>query len=182
MFILAKLVFKSYMPSELKKGMWFVSKQKDVVYGKVYEYLRIHELQNVPQDMDSYIEYNGAPVEPYIIQPMKNADDVEEILAFPNQIAWWDQGDESDDLEDISISVLNTNIYGENGEDGKIALYVDDYTRQPILVEGKVVLRDVYDVDEYEDDDDEEEEDWDDMDDNDSDDYNENYYEDHNTE
>lgn len=167
MFILAKLVFKSYMPTELTKGMWFVSKQKDVVYGKVYEYLRIHELQTVPQDMDSYIAYNGAPVEPYIVQPMVNADDVEEILAFPSQIGWWDQGDDSDDLEDISMNVLNTNIYGENGEDGKIALYVDDYTRQPILVEGKVVLRDVYDVDEYEDDGDEyEEEDWDDMDDN----------------
>jgi hypothetical protein len=99
MFILAKLVFKSYLPKQLEKGMWFVSKQKDVVYGAVYEYLRVHQLQTVPQDMDSYISSNGAPVELYIVQPMVNPDDVEEILAFPNQIGWWDDED-SDHIED----------------------------------------------------------------------------------
>lgn len=181
MFILAKLVFKSYMPSELEEGMWFVSKHRDVVLGNVYEYLRVHQLQKVPQDMESYVAINGAPVDPYIIQPMKNADDVEEILAFPSEIGWWDAGAESDDIEDLSMAVLNTNIYGENGEDGMIALYVDDYVRKPILIEGKVVIRDVYAVDEVEESG-EKEEYWDDMDDNDHDDYNKNYYEDHNTE
>jgi hypothetical protein len=176
MFILAKLVFKSYMPSELEKGMWFISKQKDVVYGKVYEYLHVHELKTVPQDMDSYIAYNGAPVEPYIVQPMVNADDVEEILVFPSQIGWWDAGVDSDDIEDLSTSILNSNIYGENGEDGKIALYVDDYVRKPILVEGKVVISDFYAVDEVEQSD-EREEDWDDMDDDDHDEYNINSHE-----
>jgi hypothetical protein len=171
MFILAKLVFKSYMPSELEEGMWFISKQKDVVLGNVHEYLRVHQLQKVPQDMESYILANGAPVDPYIIQPMKNADDVEEILAFPSEIGWWDAGAESDDIEDLSLAVLNNNIYGENGEDGMIALYVDDYVRKPILIEGKVVISDVYAVDEIEYSD-EREEDWDDMDDNDHDDYN----------
>jgi hypothetical protein len=183
MFILAKLVFKSYMPKELEPGMWFVSKHKDVVYGNVYEYLRVHQLQKVPQDMESYVVANGAPVEPYIIQPMKNADDVEEILAFPNQIGWWDDGAHSDDIEDLSVAILNSNIYGEDGENGAIALYVDDYVRKPILIEGKVVIRDSYEVDEgHDENDNEREEDWDDMDDNDHDDYNENYYEDHNTE
>jgi hypothetical protein len=133
--------------------------------------------------MESYVVANGAPVEPYIIQPMKNADDVEEILAFPNQIGWWDDGADSDDIEDLSVAILNSNIYGEDGENGAIALYVDDYVRKPILIEGKVVIRDSYEVDEgYDENDNEREEDWDDMDDNDHDDYNKNYYEDHNTE
>jgi hypothetical protein len=171
MFILAKLVFKSYMPSELEEGMWFISKHKDVVLGNVYEYLRVHQLQKVPQDMESYVIANGAPVEPYIIQPMRNADDVEEILAFPNQIGWWDAGAHSDDIEDLSVAILNSNIYGEDGEDGAIALYVDDYVRKPILIEGKVVISDLYAVDEIEESN-EKEEDWDDMDDNDHDDYN----------
>jgi len=184
MFILAKLVFKSYMPSELEEGMWFVSKHRDVVFGNVQEYLRIHQLQKVPQDMESYVIANGAPVEPYIIQPMKNADDVEEILAFPNQIGWWDDGVHSDNIEDLSLTILNSNIYGEDGENGLIALYVDDYIREPILIKGKVVIRDLYAVDEVEENDneDDDDEDWDDMDDDDHDDYNENYYEDHNTE
>ena len=178
MFILAKLVFKSYMPKTLEPGMWFVSKQKDVVYGKVYEYLHIHELQKVPQDMDSYIAVNGAPVEPYIVQPMINADDVEEILAFPNQIGWWDDGDTSDDLEDLSVLIINKIIYGEDGEDGAVALYVDDYTRQPILVQGQIVIRDSYSITEgYDESEEEEEDDWDDMDDNDDDEYNINSHE-----
>ena len=166
MFILAKLVFKSYMPKQLEKGMWFVSKQKDIVYGRVYEYLHLHELQSVPQDMDSYIAINGAPVEPYIVQPMMNADDPEDVLATPEQIGWWDEGDDSDDLEDLTVVILNRSIYGEDGEDGLIGLYVDDYTRRPILVQDKVVIRDSYAVDEEEDDEEDEyEEDWDDMDD-----------------
>lgn len=171
MFILAKLVFKSYMPSELEKGMLFISKHKDVVYGKVYEYLRVHELNDVPQDMDGYIAINGAPVDLYIVQPMRNADDVEEILVFPSQIGWWDAGAHSDDIEDLSVAILNSNIYGEDGENGAIALYVDDYVRKPILIEGKVVIRDSYEVNEIEESN-EKEEDWDDMDDDDHDDYN----------
>lgn len=168
MFILAKLVFKSYLPEQLEKGMWFVSKQKDVVYGTVHEYLHVHQLQTVPQDMDSYIANNGAPVELYIVQPMVNPDDVEEILVFPDQIGWWDDED-SDHIEDLSVATINKNIYGEDGENGLIALYVDDYIRQPILIEGKVVIRDSYAVDEV-------------KEQNDNDDYNKEYYEDHNTE
>ena len=129
--------------------------------------------------MDSYIAVNGAPVEAYIVQPMINADDVEEILAFPNQIGWWDDGDTSDDLEDLSVLIINKIIYGEDGEDGAVALYVDDYTRQPILVQGQIVIRDSYSITEGYDESEEEEEedDWDDMDDNDDDEYNINSHE-----
>lgn len=177
MYILAKLVFKSYMPKELEKGMWFVSKHKDVVYGKIYEYLRIHELKQVPQDMDSYIAANGAPVEPYIVQPMRNADDKEQILATPDQIGWWDAEPWNDeaDLEDLTPEIVNEWIYGENGEDGEIALEViqeedddDDVIHTTlVLFHGKVTIRHMNFVDdgeEYEDDEDDEEN-WDDMDD-----------------
>jgi hypothetical protein len=78
------------------------------------------------------------------------------------------------------VAIINKNIYGEDGEDGLIALYVDDYVRQPILVQGQVVIRDSYAVNEVKEEKDDEM--WDDMDDNDNDDYNKEYYEDHNTE
>jgi hypothetical protein len=169
MFTLAKLVFKSYMPLRLEKGMWFASKQKDLVYGKVYEYLQIHELTHIPQDMDSYIAVNGAPVEPYIIQPMQNPDSPEQILATPDQIGWWDQGDSSDDLEDLTVQIINAYIYGEDGENGDIALEVFDSEdeegihRNVVFFHNKVTIRHVTFVDEheYEDDDDDEEADWD---------------------
>jgi len=165
MFTLAKLVFKSYMPRQLEKGMWFVSKQKDVVYGQVYEYLQLHELTHIPEDMESYIAFNGAPVEPYIIMPMMNPDSPEEILATPDQIGWWDQGDTSDDLEDLTVQIINAYIYGEDGENGDIALEVFDSEdeegihRNVVFFHNKVTMRHVTFVDEHEYDDDDDYED-----------------------
>ncbi len=183
MFILAKLIFKSYMPKRLEIGMWFKKDHSDVVYGKVYNYITIYELKEIPNDMYEYMSEYGAPVEPFIIQPMTNPDDVEDILVRPEHIGWWesDEGEEDDDgnwtesiqLEDLSPKTINEWIYGENGDnDGLIALEVDDETREPKLYEdtNKVIIKQSDYVDE--DDEDtieeeylEEEEDWDDMDD-----------------
>jgi hypothetical protein len=170
MFALAKLVFKSYMPKQLEKGMWFISKQKDIVYGEVYEYLKLHELTHVPQDMDSYISINGAPVEPYIVLPRVNPDNPEQIIATPEQIGWWDEGETADDLEDITIKIINEYIYGENGDDGKIAIEMledEDGDRHLVFFYNKVTIRPYDLVDDflYDDDYDDDEEDWDDMDD-----------------
>jgi hypothetical protein len=185
MLILAKLVFKSYMPKQLEIGMWFKKDHSDVVYGKIYNYITIYELKQLPPDMEEYISINGAPVEPYIIQPMNNSDDPEEIFVRPEYIGWWedDNGEEDDDgnwtpqitLEDLSPKLINEWLYGENGDnDGLIALEVDDETREPLLYEdtNKVMIKQADYVDEDDDDDDtveeeylEDEEDWDDMDD-----------------
>ena len=186
MYILAKLVFKSYLPKQLEIGMWFKRDHSDVVYGKIYNYITIYELKELPPDIDEYIFINGAPVEPFIIQPMNNPDDVEEILVRPEFIGWWESDDGEDDedgnwtpqvlLEDLSPKLINTWIYGENGDnDGLIALEVDNETREPILYEdtNKVIIKQDDFVDEDEDEDWdvtsgdglENEEDWDDMDD-----------------
>ena len=185
MFILAKLIFKSYMPKRLEVGMWFKRDHSDVVYGKVYNYFTIYELKEIPYDMYEYMSTSGAPVEPYIIQPMNNSDDPEEILVRPEYIGWWESDDGEDDedgnwtpqvlLEDLSPKLINTWIYGENGDnDGLIALEADDDTREPLLYEdtNKVMIKQADYVDEDEDgamDIEEEyledEEDWDDMDD-----------------
>jgi hypothetical protein len=182
MFILAKLIFKSYMPKRLEVGMWFKRDHSDVVYGKVYNYFTIYELKEIPYDMYEYMSTSGAPVEPFIIQPMTNPDDVEEILVRPEYIGWWedDNGEEDDDgnwtpqitLEDLSPKIINDWLYGENGDnDGLIALEVDDETREPLLYEdtNKVMIKQADYVDEDDDTVEEEyledEEDWDDMDD-----------------
>jgi len=180
MLILAKLVFKSYMPKQLEKGMWFKKDHSDVVYGKIYNYITIYELKQLPPDMDEYISIHGAPVQPYIIQPMTNPDDPEEILVIPKFIGWWesDEGAEDDSgawfenivLEDLSPKIINEWIYGENGDnDGLIALEVDDETREAKLYEdtNKVIIKqsDYVDEDTIEEEYLEEEEDWDDMDD-----------------
>jgi hypothetical protein len=127
----------------------------------------------------------GAPVEPFIIQPMTNPDDVEDILVRPEYIGWWEDNlaEENEDgtwtdhttLEDLSPKIINDWLYGENGDnDGLIALEVDNETREPLLYEDtdKVMIKQAGFVDEDEDgamDIEEEyledEEDWDDMDD-----------------
>jgi len=177
MYILAKLVFKSYMPDKLEIGMWFKRHHADVVYGKIYNYITIYELKELPPDMDEYIFTNGAPVQPYIIQPMRNPDDPEEILVIPKFIGWWeyDDGYEDDDgnwienivLDDLSPKFINEWIYGENGDnDGLIALEVDE-NREPILYDdtNKVIIKQSDYVNEGEDDDDED--DYEDMDEDD---------------
>jgi hypothetical protein len=166
MFTLAKLVLKSYMPKRLEKGMWFKKEHSDVLLGNVYNYFTIYELKDIPNDMYHYMSINGAPVEPYIVQPTQNRDDKEEILATPEQIGWWDQGDTSDDLEDITIEIINSYIYGEDGDDGYIALEVFDSEdeegihRNVVFFHNKVTMRHVTFVDEHEDD-------WDDLDEDD---------------
>jgi hypothetical protein len=181
MFTLAKLVFKSYMPKQLEKGMWFKKEHSDVLLGNVYNYFTIYELKEIPNDIYHYMSMNGAPVEPYIVQPTQNKDDKEEILATPEQIGWWDQGDTSDDLEDLTVQIINAYIYGEDGDDGYIALEVFDSEdeegihRNVVFFHDKVTIRHVTFVDEHEYDDDDDdnydeyndgdEENWDDMDD-----------------
>jgi len=169
MFTLAKLVFKSYMPRRLEKGMWFKREHSDVLLGNVYNYFTIYELKEIPNDMYHYMSMNGAPVEPYIVMPTQNPDDKEEILATPDQIGWWDEGDTSDDLEDLSLDIINAYIYGEDGEDGYIALEVFDSEdeegihRNVVFFHNKVTIRHVTLVDEHEEDwDDDEDWDWED--------------------
>jgi hypothetical protein len=139
--------------------------------------------------MYEYMSTSGAPVEPFIIQPMTNPDDVEEILVRPEHIGWWEDNlaEENEDgtwtdhttLEDISPKIINDWLYGENGDnDGLIALEVDDETREPLLYEdtNKVMIKQADFVDEddepeydsagfIEDDRLEDEENFDDMDD-----------------
>ena len=183
MLILAKLVFKSYMPKQLEIGMWFKKDHSDVVYGKIYNYITIYELKEIPNDMYEYMSIHGAPVEPFIIQPMNNPDDVEDILVRPEHIGWWEYDDGAEDdsgawfenivLEDLSPKIINEWIYGENADnDGLIALEVDDETREAKLYEdtNKVIIKQSDYVDEEDEDIIEEEyledeEDWDDMDD-----------------
>jgi hypothetical protein len=182
MYILAKLVFKSYLPKRMEIGMWFKKDHSDVVLGKVYNYFTIYELKEIPNDMYEYMSINGAPVEPFIVQPMRNRDEREDVLVEPENIGWWemDEGsyDEDDDwqpnvtLEDLSPAIINAWIHGENAEnDGLIALEVDE-DGEPLFYDGsiKVVIRPTdhvnddewYDEDNLLDDDDDDEDSWED--------------------
>jgi hypothetical protein len=84
----------------------------------------------------------GYPVEPYIVDigdPKK--DEVEEIVAEPHQIGWWDEGEEFEDLFSVDVRHFNTilldydgwvDIAMEDDEEGNIF---------PSLINGKITLR-----------------------------------------
>ena len=166
MYILAKLVFESFLPElGLEKGMLFKQHITDVVYGRTYEYDRIFELQKdiSPDDAFEYMLVNGTPVRPKIVSITANPDDKADILATHEQIGWWDDGPESDELRDIELKDINLVL---QEEDGILEIEVKPYTSDdddhmitPVLFMDKVTLRIPTDDETWE------EEDWDDMDD-----------------
>jgi len=140
MFILAELVLKSYKPTKLEPGMWFVQKFQT---GTKWEHSEVFVLDKVPQDEQDFINRNGYPVHPYII----GEDD--EILAEPEEIGWWDEGEETDEYRDITINDINLIINDFDGEiviEGEWFGYDDDECQYPedkffpTLYADKVVL------------------------------------------
>lgn len=157
MFISVELVFKSHMPKNLEPGLWFITK---INPGTKKEYSEIWELDKHPtESLEEFIVKHGAPVEPYI---MYN----EQALAEPEEIGWWDEGDNTDELRDITLKDIN---YLLEYFDGFVDIEIDDDLLDnedeisPVLYMNKVLLcfPGLYE-DEYEEEDDEEDDDDDD--------------------
>jgi hypothetical protein len=103
-------------------------------------------LDKIPQNEEAFLQQHGYPVELYIIDEYGN------VLASPEQIGWWDEGEHVDELCDISLSHIN-NIF--NDYDGYVDIEMEededvegDY--HPIIYAEKVVLRYVSDEEEEE--------------------------------
>lgn len=154
MFYTVELVFKSYMPKQLEKGMWFINK---INPGTRKEYSEIWALDSVPlQPLEEFVTQHGAPVEPYLIYN-------EQVLAEPHEIGWWDEGEHMDDLRDIELKDINMLL---DEFDGEVDVHIDEWDfahedeLNPIIYEGKVTmcLPGLYD---------ENDDDWDEIDDDD---------------
>lgn len=159
MYDIVKLVFKSYMPKKLEIGMLFLIRDRD---GNS----TVKQLSAEPFNEENYIAENGYPVEPYLIDEGNPNLNNGYVVATPEQIGWWDEGEHSDELHDISIKEYNR-ILEEDEGDVCIELECEnceDYdVIVPSLYDGKVTLRSLTDVqDEDEEDDDEYESDDDD--------------------
>jgi hypothetical protein len=139
MYYEAELVLKSYKPLELEEGMLFVNKiaRTDVV--------ELFILEELPDDEETFVVTHGYPMEPYIVFDAFSTTPI--ILAIPEQIGWWDDGDDVDDLREISIEEIN-NIISQF--DGLLEIYLED-DDNPLLVENKVMIRYLTDEEEYED-------------------------------
>lgn len=132
-YITVELVLKSYMPKVLEKGMIFIH-PKDTILWKLDK--NIH-----PDQKEQFLIENGAPVEPYLVL---RDHEKEEIIATPEQIGWWDDGPDYDELRDVAIEDFNGII---NTYEGRVDVQLetepqhDDFVKDHILiVEGKVVM------------------------------------------
>jgi hypothetical protein len=167
MFILGKLVFQSYVPSKFEKGMLFLRRISMMKLRTLIEYNEVFELKEIPRDIESFVLVNGWPVAPFIFSITANPDAFAEPLATPDQIGWWDDGPDYEDLRDIDIKDYN---YILENEDGYIEIEVDAFMNEdgeeivtPILFMDKVTIRMSTDEEEYDDEEEDDYEDWDDM-------------------
>ena len=141
MFYVCRLVAKSYKPLNLEIGMYFYNGES------------IRQLDKLPQNEEEYISINGYPVEFYIVDEGNPNLNDGQILAQPEEIGWFDEGDHSDDLEDINTKHLNLIL--EN--DGYILLQLEEYSfdddecqddceeYSPYIINDKVVIRLLFD-------------------------------------
>ena len=155
MFVEAQLVFRSYMPDDgLEKGMLFLT--------QLFNEPHVYALNTLPSNKDEFLKINGYPVEPYIIdEGNPNIPNDGVVYAYPGQIGWMDEGEDSDELYDIELKNMNKILSDYNGW-----VYIEtDNDGFPVLYDNKVTIRYADIEDEYEID-----EDADDVDDD--DDYN----------
>lgn len=124
----AEIALKSYLPLELEEGMLFINR---IFIGVVEPYIELFELEEVPEDMDEFMTNYGAPVELLIIS------EDGKLLATHDEIGWWDDGPETDELRDITLDDIN---YLLRELDGYVEIEIDDDTEDPVIYEGKIVL------------------------------------------
>ena len=132
--MVVELVFKSYYPLRLEIGMWFIDPGTDI------EEKNIFSLSEIPADAEKFMIEHGAPVEPYLIDASGN------IVAQPEEIGWWDDGDdEPEDMYEISLDEINMII---QFFDGYVEMYEEEIEHPdfeepiyvPYKIENKVVL------------------------------------------
>ena len=167
MFIEAKLILQHYMPDEITKDMWFLGMNKKCPV--------VYQVNNIPtgeEQQKMFIELNGFPVQPYIyLLGNPNIANDDDIFCTPEEIGWFDEGDHSDEMSDISIKEINYILEYYDGDILVEAELVDvsqesdehpDYEVFPVLYEGKCVIRYADNEPEEEDNDDDDEYDFDD--------------------
>ena len=122
-----ELVFKSYMPKKLEKGMLFVSNTPEGVV--------LFELNDIPFNTEKFITKNGAPVELWIL-------DEETVIANPEEIALLEI--EEDKYRNLSLADINFILLENQGwlEIGIYEEFFDDLELIiPIIHEKKVITR-----------------------------------------
>ena len=124
----AEIVFNSYLPPELEVGMLFVNR---ISVGVIEPFVELFELDELPEDPDAFMSRHGCPVELTII------DEDDRIIATHDEIGWWDEGEHTDELRDITLDDIN---YLLREFEGYVDVEYDEVEDDFIVYEDKVVL------------------------------------------
>jgi len=126
----AEIALKSYLPPELEVGMLFVNR---ISVGVIEPFIELFELEELPEDPDAFMAKHGVPVELGILINDKD------VIATHEEIGWWDEGEHTDELRDITLDDIN---YLLREFDGYVDIEIDDEEDSvyPIIIEDKVVL------------------------------------------
>lgn len=124
----AEIVLKSYLPLELEEGMLFINR---ISVGIMEPYVELYELEEIPKDMDAFMALNGAPVELVLI------DDDGSVIATHDEIGWWDEGDDTDELRDVTLDDIN---YILRELDGYVDIEYDEIDDDFVVYQDKIVL------------------------------------------
>lgn len=132
--------------------MWYITREN-----------QFYQLESIPKNQEQYIQENGYPVELMIAD--ENDNIVVHLLSdIPsNDIAWWDEGDHTDEFRDITIKDIN--MIFEN-VDGYVSVMIDEETGEIVYEDDKPILtfpRIEHQEEEFDDDEDEYEDEYDDM-------------------
>ena len=128
----AVLIFQSYELNswqEIEPGMMFTYLEKDS------DYVKIRTIGDGERhNKEEFIRENGHPVKPYICA-MDGT-----VLAQPEEIGWWDCGDECDSYTQIGEADFNTILQECEGLIDIETTYDDDEGHQILYVDGKIII------------------------------------------
>ena len=125
----AEISLSSYLPDELEEGMLFINR---ISVGVMEPYIELFQLETIPQDANEFMARHGAPVELVII------DEDGDLLASHEEIGWWDDGEDFDELRDITLEDIN---YSLRELDGYVDIQIEDQEDFfVIIIEDRVVL------------------------------------------
>ena len=128
MWFPAEISLSSYLPDELEEGMLFINR---ISVGVIDPYIELFELEEIPEDPEAFMVKHGAPIDLLII------DDEGNIIAFQDQIGWWDEGEDIDELRDITLDDIN---YILRELDGYVDIEYNEIEDDFVMYEDKIVL------------------------------------------
>lgn len=129
MYIDAILNLKSYIPRKVEKGMLFTNALK--------EGIEVYELDEDVRDTESYMGEHGYPIELELtaISPENN---LPYILAYHEEIGWIDEGEDSEDMREITINDINEILRNRGYCQAQVS---NSNMEIPIYDEGKVIIK-----------------------------------------